>query len=286
MGIPLAHNAMASPAEKSGDASVTEKIDNASVDEKFDDASVAEKFDDARTVDGSTSCSRDESFSSQGSQVDDTNQVQLVWCHEGCFRPTREALKGELEAAAVGVGVLLKCFKKAAGFSERYLGSSCQTYALLTDWREVKHCLQYALENCPQQLPVLTMILCSARQYSRALRWAERMGGIVGPIYVLMEVESPKWLVDEVLAALAPCLARPLPPPHATAEFIGLTSGMQLEVQGLRGDPHGEAAQQVQVEVGPQGPAMNAMLGIWSLCGDEKGVERLLLEAAPEHYED
>mmetsp|Transcript_146663 Transcript_146663/g.408612 ORF Transcript_146663/g.408612 Transcript_146663/m.408612 type:complete len:284 (+) Transcript_146663:72-923(+) len=280
---PLADATQAGPAEK---------LDTCLSDGSTAPDGPAEKFDEACLSDLSTSDSIADDVSPKCEWSADRGHLQLIWCHEHCNKEHRRELRCELEAAAQGVGACLQCVKKAGKFDGSALGPSHLSYLLLTDWREVKPFIDFVLRECPERLPVLTVVLCtSAKQHTRVQQWAASLGGCAGPIYTLMEAESPKWLANEVLAALAwcsntppaLCLERTLPPaaPKSEAQPEALAPPAPPAAQ-----PLDLAWMAAEVAAGLPGPALDSVLGIWSLCGSEANVEWLLRAAAPDCYED
>jgi len=101
---------------------------------------------------------------------------QLVWCHERCHKEDCDKTRAAIDDAAGGSQASLLCLKKAAKYAAWLDQARRPPHALLTDWREVKPCLQAAALHPPCNRPVLTVILCELpKHYERAAAWAQAL---------------------------------------------------------------------------------------------------------------
>jgi len=72
-------------------------------------------------------------------------------------------------------------------------------YVLLTDWREVKQCMQAALEWSSEDCPNLTVVVCEGpKQHARASRWTQSLPACFGTVQVWHRLLPPIALVREL----------------------------------------------------------------------------------------
>jgi hypothetical protein len=81
-------------------------------------------------------------------------------------------------------GAELVCLKKCHMF-QQWLSTTKEPYVLLTDWREVKHCIGTMDHQGPESCPIFTGVFCiDAKQERRAERWVSTLAEREGPIYI------------------------------------------------------------------------------------------------------
>jgi len=230
-------------------------------------------------------------------------QWQIVWCHERCCRREAADLRESIAAAASKAGAELQCLKKAYQFAE-WLTKPCGVpYVLLTDWREVKLAHEALGSSAPEKRAAFTVVLCEEpKQYGRAVRWVKARGPDADPVYVCKEMESPEAFVSSLFTQLleGANLEGHVPPGCQVAPLRVPWLGLPLETRPSRSGPlcAGLAAK------GPSGTleakmaqffhkvmhlplaVVEILMGIWGSCGSSAQVERMLLEAMPEYYEE
>jgi len=142
---------------------------------------------DFSTIAGSdqTECSEPEEFSSSTPCT-----WRLVWCHERCHKREAEPRRRLLAEAAKMAGASLICLKKAGKFAAWLAKDQRPPYLLLTDWREVKPCMQAAAREHVSNQPVFTVVLCeeSRRHFDRASTWAESLPARADPVHVCTDL--------------------------------------------------------------------------------------------------
>jgi len=132
----------------------------------------------------------------------------LVWCHERCHKPENMELRKSINAAAKEVDAALVCMRKANKFELWLDRAEHAPFALLTDWREAKPCIQTLSLQPPSNRPACTVLLCTMeRQFERASSWAQALPPRADPVIVCRELSSPRQLLailaTRVKAALA-----------------------------------------------------------------------------------
>lgn len=119
---------------------------------------------------------------------------QLVWCHERCNKHEWDSFRNAMNGAAQGVGSTLTCLKKATTFAKWLGNPDRQPFVLLTNWREVKPCFQYAAaQQDPTCWPALTLVLCELPKHvERATAWAQELPAHVGVVRVCTDIGLPE----------------------------------------------------------------------------------------------
>lgn len=118
---------------------------------------------------------------------DGTGWWRLIWCHERCHKQECEPLRRAISEAARDAHASLLCLKKASKFAVwlAQVWDQRQPFALLTDWREVKPCIQAASAHPPQNRPAFTVVLCEVqRHFERASAWAQTLPPRSDPVHV------------------------------------------------------------------------------------------------------
>mmetsp|Transcript_126385 Transcript_126385/g.252557 ORF Transcript_126385/g.252557 Transcript_126385/m.252557 type:complete len:518 (-) Transcript_126385:145-1698(-) len=161
----------------------------------------------------------------EGNRGETLRWWRLVWCHERCHKQETEPLRKAINEAAREVGAVLVCMKKANKFGLWLDHAQRPPFALLTDWREVKPCLQTISLQPPSNRPACTMVLCTmGPQFERAAAWAQTLPPRTDPVMVCRDLSSPK----ELLAIFASHL-----------EGAGLSQDSIL-IQNPRSAPRGQ----------------------------------------------
>jgi hypothetical protein len=89
-----------------------------------------------------------------------------------------------LKRQAQKYGAELVCLKKCHMF-QQWLSTSKEPYVLLTDWREVKHCIAAMDVQGPESGPIFTSVFCTdAKQQRRAERWVSTLAERKDPVYI------------------------------------------------------------------------------------------------------
>jgi hypothetical protein len=115
----------------------------------------------------------------------------LVWCSERCFKAENVHRRAALENLAKSSGASLVSIKKANKFAMWLLTARCKPFVLVTDWREVKPCLQVLEPQPMENQPVFTMVLCDAcrNNYERAQQWASSLPPRKDPVHVVSSLD-------------------------------------------------------------------------------------------------
>jgi len=224
---------------------------------------------------------------------------RLVWCHERIHKQGQIEIdrRNGVEDAAAGVGAELLCLKKAKQFEHGSCRPGTMPYILLTDWREVKPCMEIMQGHKPQKRPVFIVVICEVnRQYARATRWVQNLSkDTTGPVYICQHMGSPHTLVDGILAQLNYLLKKdamltllslsvdrdawpPLKACHISDQ--GEASSMQHDERSIEESFTWQSTASVPQEVD------RVMSTILESCPSHIPVEQLLLDSMPETYDD
>lgn len=114
-------------------------------------------------------------------------QWHLVWCNEQCHKHALESLHQEIfEIVDRENGVLVR-LKKAAGVGRWLSRAPRPDFALLTDWREAKPCMQILDENDDFRRPRMTLVYVHGdKQFKQASRWAAKLPFFSeSPVYII-----------------------------------------------------------------------------------------------------
>jgi hypothetical protein len=137
----------------------------------------------------------------------------LIWCHERCHKHDCDEKRAVIVNAAEESQASLLCLKKAAKCAAWLEQAQRPPYALLTDWREVKPCLQAAELHPPRNQPVFTVVLCELpKHYERASAWAQALPARNDPVRICRDIGLLKGLLQELAGQLlAGAALRPRP---------------------------------------------------------------------------
>jgi len=115
----------------------------------------------------------------------------LVWCSERCFKEDNAQRREVLEDLAESAGASLVSFKKASKFAIWLVNTPHKPFILVTDWREVKPCLQVSELQPVEYQPVFTVVLCDSDQknYERAQLWASSLPPRKDPVHVVSSLD-------------------------------------------------------------------------------------------------
>jgi len=142
---------------------------------------------------------------------------QLIWCHERCHKKECETRKNIFIKDAEEYKASLLCLKKAAKYAAWLEQAQRPPHALLTDWREVKPCLQASGLHAFHNQPVFTVILCDLpKHYERASAWAQGLPARHNPVRICADVGLLRGMLQELtgqLLAGAAARSRPLQGP-------------------------------------------------------------------------
>lgn len=134
---------------------------------------------------------------------------RLVWCHERCHKQENEGLRRVLGDAARNAGASLVCLKKASKFAVWLRSAQRPPYVLLTDWRELKPCINTAKQVHISNQPTFTIVFCKdARHYERASAWAKSLPPRADPVHVCKDLTFLKaFLADLATRVVAGTLS-------------------------------------------------------------------------------
>eukprot|EP00427_Karlodinium_veneficum_P023046 CAMPEP_0169119226 /NCGR_PEP_ID=MMETSP1015-20121227/31435_1 /TAXON_ID=342587 /ORGANISM="Karlodinium micrum, Strain CCMP2283" /LENGTH=203 /DNA_ID=CAMNT_0009182075 /DNA_START=127 /DNA_END=738 /DNA_ORIENTATION=+ len=197
---------------------------------------------------------------------------ELVWCSEHCHKNGNVGLRGEIAAVAEKCVAELVCLKKAAKYAS-WSSSECKRpFALLSDWREAKPCVQ---EFDKGTAPIVTLILCdTAQTFRRASAWARHLDSRFGCVHVLSSIADLEPLLFETFRSL------PEEADHNSLQAIANAHSGGEDV------PQWKSPWDVSIKT----PVMEStMMGLIFHCStqrDRQVVQQLLMIAAPDHYDD
>jgi len=136
---------------------------------------------------------------------------RLVWCHERCHKQENEGLRRILGDAARSAGASLVCLKKASKFAVWLQSARRPPYVLLTDWRELKPCINTAKQVHVSSQPTFTIVFCKETpHYERASAWAKSLPPRADPVHVCKDLAFLKsFLADVAKRAVAGTLSHP-----------------------------------------------------------------------------
>lgn len=103
----------------------------------------------------------------------------LIWCHERSCKQENDGLRKTIGDLAEEHRGSLVCLKKAEKFAFWVSNANRQRlpYVLLTDWREVKLCMQTIAQRGVPDLPAMVILLSDRpKQYEeRILPWVKKL---------------------------------------------------------------------------------------------------------------
>lgn len=128
---------------------------------------------------------------------------RVVWCHERSHKSECDERRTAITEAASKVGASLVCLKKAGKFASWLTSVSHQPYVLLTDWREVKPCLQTLGQEGNLGRPAIIVVLAELPQhFDRASTWTKSLDASAEPVFVLRELGSANAFMKKLLTQL------------------------------------------------------------------------------------
>jgi len=127
---------------------------------------------------------------------------KVVWCYEHCHKKECSSQRRALAVASEKHGASLVCLKKAAKLGD-WSAKQCRAlYVLVTDWRELKPCLDIFKQEDSTNHPSFTVVVCAnPRSFEKASQWARRISPC--RLHLCKGVEP----VEKFIAALAQHLA-------------------------------------------------------------------------------
>ena len=122
----------------------------------------------------------------------DSKRWHAVWCHERCYKSDASPVRSVLTYVLGRHNAELVCQKTACKFKLWLEGEQDGFYLLISDWRQLKPCMDiFAEESVPQ--PGAVIILCEqAKVYSKAQSWNQARPEGPFPVYVL-KTEDAGW---------------------------------------------------------------------------------------------
>lgn len=102
----------------------------------------------------------------------ETDEWQLVWCHERCHKVELEPLRTSFTDIVEKANGSLMCLKKATGFGRWLSRTPDVPFVLLADWREAKPCWDILAQDTPKHLQFTLVYTEQERQFKQASQWA------------------------------------------------------------------------------------------------------------------
>jgi len=123
---------------------------------------------------------------------------KLVWCYEHCHKEECSSQRRALAAASQKHCASFVPVKKAAKLGY-WIAKQCRApYVLVTDWRELKPCLDMFKQHDNTNHPSFTVVVCAhPRSFEKASQWARRISPC--RLHVCKSVDS----VEKIISALA-----------------------------------------------------------------------------------
>jgi len=116
---------------------------------------------------------------------------RAIWCFERCHKVEEAPLRAAIADSAAELGGSFSCFKKAKKFEE-ILPRMPEPYALITDGREARPCVQALCGGCGA-MPTLMVVLSEKPKYaSRLTLWARGLPqeGFDAPVFVIQDARE------------------------------------------------------------------------------------------------
>lgn len=126
---------------------------------------------------------------------------RLVWCYEKCHKQECKASREALAQNLRGAGGSLVCLRKAKKFAAWIGEGEHPPYLLLSDWREIKPCMQALTQPGVHGLPaVIVVFVDQPRLHRRVTQWAETIAlqGLRCRLYVLPKLSELWPLIVEM----------------------------------------------------------------------------------------
>jgi hypothetical protein len=217
---------------------------------------------------------------------------RLVWCHERCHKQECEPLRSAVSEAAREARASLLCLKKASKFSMWLSQDQRQPFALLTDWREVKPCIQAVSAHPPQNRPAFTVVLCEVqRHYERASAWAQSLPPRADPVHVCKDSRLLRLFLADLrdrvieISGSVPALLSP-----KQAEDALEISSPKNYPPGILQQARGRNTASITAAAAADGGDVlwSVARVLRSVCAHHSPVqmEQMLREAMPDHYDE
>lgn len=129
---------------------------------------------------------------------------QLVWCHGRCCKEDTEELRDAIADVAQEAGGSLVCRKKAHKFAFWVANGppgekNSAPYVLLSDWREIKPCMQVIAQCAARDFPLVIAVLSDQpTQHERIVAWAEQVAAEgFARVHVIEDVSELRGLLQQ-----------------------------------------------------------------------------------------
>jgi hypothetical protein len=203
---------------------------------------------------------------------------ELVWCSEHCHKSENAGLRGEIAAVAEKCDAELVCLKKAAKYASWSSTACKRPFALLSDWREAKPCVQ---EFDNGTAPIITFILCdTAQTFRRASSWARHLDSRFGCVHVLSSIADLEPLLFETFRSL------PEETDHNSLHASAAKHNIANVHSGEEDVPQRKSPWDVSIKTPVMESTMMRLIFQCSTQRDRQVVQQLLMVAAPDHYDD
>jgi len=156
-----------------------------------------------------------------------------VWCHERCHKTDAATLRAQLQLVISRYNGELICQKTAGKFKlwldqERDEGGKGTTeesfYILLSDWRQLKPCMDILQEGGEQ--PAAVILLCEqAKGVAKAQLWNDSRPPTPFPLHFL-HLQEDQWVVE--LEEIISSIGRSPPAVHPQSTTTGLAQAWNL----------------------------------------------------------
>eukprot|EP00435_Cladocopium_sp_Y103_P052592 s551_g16.t1 len=138
-----------------------------------------------------------------------------VWCHERCHKHDAATLRAQLQLIMSRFEGELICQKTAGKFklwlddhsgkpdapsgrgtpsSAPGSGNQCGFYVLLSDWRQLKPCMDILAEEDAKQ-PAAVILLCEQKGFAKAQLWNDSRPSTSFPLYFL-QIQEDRWVAE------------------------------------------------------------------------------------------
>lgn len=165
---------------------------------------------------------------------------QAVWCHERCHKHDAAMLRAQLQLIMSRFEGELICQKTAGKFKlwlddhsgkpdapsgrgtpgSAISGNQCGFYVLLSDWRQLKPCMDILAEEETQQ-PAAVILLCEQKGFAKAQLWNDSRPSTSFPLYFL-QIQEDRWVAElEQIISHMKQPALPQPPWTGTMAMVG-----------------------------------------------------------------
>jgi len=139
---------------------------------------------------------------SHGKERSPRRRWYAVWCHERSHKSDASPLRSQLQSVLGRHNAELVCQKTSCKFKLWLEGEPDGFYLLISDWRQLKPCMDiFAEADVPR--PAAVILLCErANIYAKATAWNDTRPKMPFPVYMLKtEEESWQDQLDEICRA-------------------------------------------------------------------------------------